>query len=100
MNDEKSVFEASPVKFVLHKEKVIKSIPKPHYSVPMNFKDKTVEIRCRIIQIRHKEFIELSMKRGNQARKFLSDENEWIDCNVPEKYDKHVIKEIYSYLDN
>ena len=101
--EKESVFQETPIKFKLNKEQVINSMPLPHYLSPMDFKDKNVEIRYRLFQIRNREFIELSMKKKTQQRKFLSSENKWIESTIDnkyDKYDKYIKNVIYSYLDN
>lgn len=97
--ERKSIFEFPPDKFYLDTQQVLKSIPQPHHHKERPHLAKVaVEFRCRMIKIRSKNYLELSMKKPNEKRKYLTYEDQWItDCIIPKKYDKYVTKTIYSY---
>ena len=103
-NSDKCIFKvdntANINKITINFKKIFDSIPEPHYYKPIVFKDKPVEIRCRILKINKIDFVELSILKPNTNRKYLNNTNEWIEYNVSNKYDIYVIKTIYSYLSN
>jgi hypothetical protein len=103
-NSDKCIFKVDYKKNInkmkINFNKLFDSIPKPHYYKPIVFKDKSVEIRCRILKINQIDFVELSILKPNTNRKYLNNTNEWIEYDVSNKYDIYVVKTIYSYLAN
>ena len=82
-------------------EKIIKTIPPNYY----NYKNKelqknNIEWRWRFIKINNDIYVEISYKKPNNNRLFISKRGKWEEREVDEYYNQFVNKEIYHYSQN
>jgi hypothetical protein len=72
---------------------------KDYYNVEQNNLKHMIEMRWRIIKFDNseKEIVEISRKRPNKERLFLTHSGNWIKYDNSSDLDKYVIKTYYQY---
>lgn len=84
----------------LTKTCVLETIPSSSIENKLNGweKDKNTEWRWRFLQIGDKEIVEISYKNKNDdSRTYFSHSGEWVKRDIPNEYDKYVIKQFFYY---
>lgn len=87
------------IKPILSKDEIMSSIPKEATeNENINLQDKMTEYRWRIIKFPNKknEMIEMSYKKPNEERLFMSHTGNWIKYNETD-FSQYVIKTYFFY---
>ena len=73
-------------------------IPKNCDKTPnKELQDKTTEWRWLIYEINKKKYIEISMKKPNEERLYITKNNQFVKRNIDESFNKYIIDKYYYY---
>ena len=80
-------------------ENIIKSIPYPYYLEKQVDKKDMIETRWRFLKINNKNVVEISRKKPNEQREYLTNNtnSDWVKKDVDSVYDNFVIEKYYYY---
>lgn len=88
-------------KKILSKDEILSSIPNNSLkSEDKNLQMIKTECRWRIMKFDNieNEIIEISIKKPNEKRLFVNQNNEWIEHEENNNYDKFVIESFFYYI--
>jgi hypothetical protein len=87
---------------VLSKFEVMQTIPENALSTrDIKQSQISAEWRWRIFKLPHKEneIIEISFKKPNEARMYMTKSKKWVIRDIDESFDQYLVKEYYVYAE-
>lgn len=99
-----SVFAKRSLNYKIDYKSVLKTIPENSYIEPQNDKTEKIETRWRFLCIpletnkqKTKRMIEISRKKPNSEREYLSKGMKWIMTTIDPIFDQFVEKQYFYY---